>query len=163
MTETKDLEIAISELKHSIKIHLLIMAGPSQQLCAFLVKTIDLLEDDDIQRKKQETLLLAFSIVEAIAVHVQQAIDARGQVAKNKGNHMPENVRSYSDNILITLGQVRGLNDKRVAKTAVLVAIGKALDALGTFTGAVYPTIFEVDGRQLNNHQTRPGEQAETL
>lgn len=149
---TTDNSKTIEELKHSIRIHLLIMAGPSQQLCAFLVKTIDLIEDDDKKRRDQETLQLSFNIIEAVAIHVQQAIDARAKVAKEKNNIMPENVRAHSDQILIALGNARGHADKSAAKTAVLSSIGKALDALSTFTGAVYPTIFDIDGNRLNNN-----------
>ena len=47
----------IGELKHSIRIHVLIMAGPSQQLCAFLVKVIDLVEDVDIDLGVLEDLV----------------------------------------------------------------------------------------------------------
>lgn len=151
---------SVAELKHSIRIHLLIMAGPSQQLCAFLVKTIDLIEDNDVERKQQETLLLAFNIVEAIAIHVQQAIDARAKIAKEKSNPMPENVRVCSDQILIALGKARGHTDKSEAKTAILSSIGKALDALSTFTGAVYPTIFDINGNKLNNMNAQPDDQA---
>lgn len=154
---------SLTELKHSIRIHLLIMAGPSQQLCAFLVKTIDLIEDEDKDRKQQETIALAFNIVEAIAIHVQQAIDARAKIAKEKSNPMPENVRVFSDQILIALGQARGHANKSEAKTAILSAIGKALDALGTFTGAVYPTIFDINGNKLNNMNADPDDQAGPL
>lgn len=153
----------INELKHSIRAHLLIMAGPSQQLCAFLVKTIDLVEDDNAERRQQETMALAFNIIEAVAIHVQQAIDARAKIAREKSNPMPENIRAYSDQILIALGKARGHTDKSAAKTAILAAVGKALDALGTFTGAVYPTLFDIGGNKLNNFNVSPEEQAGPL
>lgn len=150
----KDDESAwITELKHSIKIHLLIMAGPSQQLCAFLVKTIDLIEDNDQQRKEQETLQLAFNIIEAVALHVQQAIDARSKIALQKNNPMPENVRAFSDQILISLGNTRSHPNKSDAKTALLSSIGQALDSLSSFTGAVYPSLYDINGNRLNNKE----------
>jgi hypothetical protein len=141
---------SLLELKHSIKIHMLIMAGPSQQLCAFLIKTIDLLEDEDQDRKQQETLQLAFNIIEAVAIHVQQSIDSRAKQAKEKSNPMPEHIRINSDNILITLGRARGHDDKRAAKNAILASIAKALDDLSTFTGSGYPVIFDADGNILS-------------
>ena len=142
---------SLEDLKHSIRCHLLIMGGPSQQLCAFLVKTIDLLEDNDEERREEETSILSFSIIEAIALHVQKAIDERAKVAKEKENPMPENVRIYSDKILITIGKVRSHSNKLEAKQALLNIIGKSLDLLSTFTGAVYPTLFQLDGTQINN------------
>lgn len=148
----------VNELKHSIKAHLLINGGPSQQLCAFLVKVIDLVEDDNQGRKKEETKALAFNIIEAVGLHVQQAIDARHQVAQKSNVGMPDNIRKHSDEILIAIGKARGFDDKSKAKTCILSAVGKALDALGTFTKAVYPTLFDIDGNKLNNHEVKGGE-----
>jgi hypothetical protein len=150
----------IEELKHSIRIHLLIMAGPSQQLCAYLIKVIDLVEDTDIPRRKTETLQLAFSIVEAVAIHTQQAIDARNQVSKQKNNPMPEAVYRYADELLVVVGQARSHPDKIEAKNSVLAVVGKALDALGTFTGSTYPTVFDSAGNRLNNHEKKQSDAA---
>jgi hypothetical protein len=154
--KTTDDSVEIIELKHSIRIHLLIMAGPSQQLCAFLVKLIDLVEDIDIPRRKTEALQLAFSITEAIALHVQQAIDARDRLSKQTDQNMPESVRRHADEIMIAVGKARGHTNKIEAKNSILVAVGKALDALESFTKGVYPTIFDSAGNRLNNHQKRP-------
>lgn len=150
----------IAELKHSIRIHLLVMAGPSQQLCAFLVKVIDLVEDEDIPRRKAETLQLAFNVTEAIAIHTQQAIDARNRVSKEKGIMMPENVRKHADEIMIAVGKARSHPNRIEAKNSILAAIGKALDALETFTKAIYPTIFDSAGNKLNNHEKKPADAA---
>ena len=151
MTEVITDSLEIGELKHSIRIHLMIMAGPSQQLCVFLVKVIDLVEDTDIVRRKSETLQLAFSIIEAIAVHTQHAIDTRTKVAKEKGIPMPENVRKHADEIMIAVGKARSHSNKIEAKNSILQTIAKALDALGSFTTAVYPTLFDSAGNKLNN------------
>jgi len=153
----------IAELKHSIRIHLLIMAGPSQQLCAFLVKVIDLVEDTDIKRRKAETLQLSFCIIEAIAVHTQKAIDARYEVSKKKSATMPESVRIYSDEIMIMVGKARSFDDKVAAKNSVLQIIAKAFDALGTFSKCTYPTLFDSSGTKLNNHDKGPGDKAVSL
>lgn len=144
------------ELKHSIRMHLLIMAGPSQQLCALLVKVIDLLEDESPERRKNETMQLAFNVTEAVALHVQQAIDARDKLSKQKGNPMPENVRKHADEIMIAVGKARSHPNKIEAKNSILQAVAKSLDALGSFTGAVYPTLFDSAGNKLNNHDKKP-------
>ena len=158
---TKPSESAeIEELKHSIRIHLLIMAGPSQQLCAFLIKVIDLVEDEDLPRRKAETLGLAFNIVEAIAIHTQQAIDARNVVSKEKNAPMPASVRQHADEIMIVVGKARSHPDKVEAKNSVLAVVGKALDALGSFTGAIYPTIFDSARNKLNNHDKKQSDVA---
>jgi len=151
MTEVITDSLEIGELKHSIRIHLMIMAGPSQQLCVFLVKVIDLVEDTDIVRRKSETLQLAFNIIEAIAIHTQHAIDTRAKVAKEKGISMPENVRKHADEIMIAVGRARSHSNKIEAKNSILQTVAKAFDALGSFTMAVYPTLFDSAGNKLNN------------
>ena len=149
----------IRELKHSVRIHLLIMAGPSPQLCAFLVKTIDFIEDVDIDRCRNEMLALSFHIVEAIGIHIQRSIDVRA--AKVSG--MPEHVKRRSDEILVIIGKSRGISDKIAAKNAVLRAMAEALDALGSFMKTTYPTIFDSKGNQLNNFEAAAGAVAQPL
>lgn len=141
----------INELKHSIKIHLLIMSGPSQQLCVFLMKLIDLIEDTDIDRVNAETAQLSFSIIESVAIHIQNAIDTRYSSSKDD-NKMPEHIRRHADEIIVAVGKSRSHMNKIEAKNSVLSAVAKALDALSSFTGAVYPTLFDSAGNQLNNN-----------
>lgn len=129
------------------------MAGPSQQLCAFLIKVVDFFEDEDQERRKQEMVALSFHIVEAIAIFVQQQIDVRAQRAESTGNPMPEQVRKCSDEILVIVGKSRGLANKIEAKNNVLKTVGGALDKLGSFMKATYPTIFDSNGDQLNNFE----------
>ena len=100
MNESPDSE-EIRELKHSIRIHLLIMAGPSPQLCAFLVKTVDFIEDTDFDRRRNEMLALSFHIVEAVGIHIQKSIDVRAA----KMPEMPEYVKHRGDEILVIIGK----------------------------------------------------------
>lgn len=144
---------AIDELKHSIRIHMLILGGPSQQLCAFLLKIIDLIEDDKSERRLEETSRLAFSIIEVVGIHTQQAIDSRYEVSRKKEHIMPESVRRKSDSILVAIGEARSTDDMVLAKNHILIAVASALDSLSTFTGSTYPTLFDSTGNRLNNHQ----------
>lgn len=158
MNESPDSE-EIYELKHSIRIHLLIMAGPSQQLCAFLIKTIDFIEDTDLSRRRNEMLALSFHIIEAVGIHVQKSIDLRAA----KAPEMPDHVKRRGDEILVIIGKSRGLPDKIVAKNAVLRTIAEALDALGSFMKSTYPTLFDSKGNPLNNFEATVGAVAQPL
>ncbi len=139
----------LKELKHSIRTHLMIMAGPSQQLCAYLTKLLDFFEDADAERRNKESNALSFAIIEGVALFVQNSIDERGEKAKALGQEFPQSIRKASDNIMILVGQSRSLEDKIVAKYAVLRAMAEALRALSSFTKAAYPELFDSAGHPL--------------
>jgi hypothetical protein len=139
----------LEELKHSIKTHLVIMNGPSQQLCVFLIKLIDLLEDQEPIRKRKEMEALIFAIVEAVALHVQDSVDVRGRQAAARGQTFPVHIQHQANNLLVIVGKSRGLPEKLVAKIAVLREVADTLRALSSFTKAKYPDITDVAGNIL--------------
>jgi tagatose-1,6-bisphosphate aldolase len=134
----------LDELKHSIKIHLLLMNGPSQQLCAFLIKLMDFIEDDDKKRKQEEIDSLSFSIIEGLAFYLHRYIDE--QVSKKE---IPMYVKEASNNLLIKIGESRNLNDKIEAKYVVLSAISNSLKRLAEFTKSDYPRLFSAKGSEI--------------
>lgn len=148
MTDFVD-EHALRELKHSVRMHVLIMGGPTQQLCAFLLKTIDFFEDNNPVRRNQEVLSLSFSIIEGVALFVQKSVDERADKAKSMGQEFPHRIRLASDNILIMVGKSRNLENIIAAKYAVLKSVADALRELGAFTKAVYPQIIDANGNVL--------------
>lgn len=139
----------LEELKHSIKMHLLIMQGPTPQLAVFAVKVIDFLEDDNIERKNAEMAKLAFAIIEALVIHVQQSIDIKAQQAVSKGSTFPPHIQQRADHLLVVLGKSRSLPDKIVAKSALLREIAEALRSLADYTKAKYPTLTDIVGNPL--------------
>lgn len=139
----------LEELKHSIRIHLMVMGGATSQLAVFLVKLIDLIEDADPVRKNEETAKLAFALVEATALHVQQSVDARAAQAITRRQPFPTSLQAKSDNLLIIIGKSRGLPDKIVAKNAVLKEVAETLRALSNYTKARYPDMTDVSGNIL--------------
>lgn len=139
----------LEELKHSIRMHLVIMQGPTPQLAVFLIKIIDFLEDNDNVRRREEMAKLAFAIVEAIAIHVQQSIDGRAQQAAAKGQQFPTGIQHKSDNLLVVVGKSRSLPDKITAKNALLRETAEALRSLSTFTKAKYPDLTDSAGNIL--------------
>lgn len=138
---------SLEELKHSIRLHALMMNGPSQTLCAYLIKLIDILEDSDVERRNKELNILSYSIVEGMALFVQSSVDQRIEKAKASGIAVQDSVRISSDAIIIAIGQSRGLADKIQAKSNVLKVVSDALKALSVLTKAVYPEITDVNGK----------------
>lgn len=140
---------SLEELKHAIRVHVLIMNGPSQQLCVYCTKLIDILEESDMAKRNEELDILSYSITEAIALFLQTSIDQRLEKARSIGQAIPQHVKSSSDNIMITIGQSRGIEDKKMAKLSVLKSISAALKALSSFTKSVYPEILDVNGNPV--------------
>jgi hypothetical protein len=145
---------SLEELKHSIRLHLLLQAGPTPQLCVFLVKVFDFIDDlykvlaladghreELLEKIAKEMDVVSFSIVETIALFVQRSIDDRMTKAASQGQTAPESVRRHGDEIFMTLGKCRGLPDKIAAKNMLLKGVAEALRALATFTKASYPEI----------------------
>jgi len=134
----------IKELKHSVKMHLLIMSGPSQQLSAFLLKLIDFLTDDDENRVVTEMNQLSLSIVEALALHVHTHIDKH-----QLGDKIPQPMRTRADEIIVTIGKVRSLEDKISSKYVILRAVATVLKQFGEFTHSNYPKMTDLQGNVL--------------
>lgn len=134
----------LEELKHSIKIHLLLMNGPSQQLCAFLIKLMDFVEDHDNKRKQEEIDLLSFSIIEGLAFYLHRYIDE--QISKKD---VPTYVKESSNNLLIKIGESRNLNNKIEAKYVVLSAISNSLKRLAEYSKSDYPRLFTAKGAEI--------------
>lgn len=132
----------ILELKHSIRTHMMMLGGPSPQLSVFLLKVVDFLEDADETRRNSEMANLAFAIVEAVALHVQQSVDAKSK----KDSELPKHISSKSDGLLVIIGKSRGLPDKIQAKEAVLKEVAEVLRSLSTYTKGKYPEITTASG-----------------
>lgn len=139
----------LEELKHSILLHRILMGGSSKQLAAYLVKLIDFLEDPDHAHRDAEMGRLAFSMVEGLAVFVQQSIDDRAQRALAQNITFPSRIKQAGDNLLVVIGRTRSAADSIEAKNAVLRAIANALRELSVFTKATYPTITTSTRQEL--------------
>lgn len=136
-----------AELKHSIKMHMMVADGPSPQLCVFLTKPIDWLEDPDDERKIKEVASLAYAIVEAIALLVHKAIDVRHQQLTHANKPFPATLRRKGDQLLVVVGKTRGLSDKIVAKHAVMTEVASAIKAYAEFNKTKCPTLQDITGK----------------
>jgi hypothetical protein len=137
---------AFKELKHSIRVHMIIANGPSSKLCEYLLKLLDMFDDADKNVRDKETFELAFAIVEAVALNVHRSIDERYERAKNLRQPFPADLRAVNDNIMVHVGKLRSSDDKVTAKNIVLKATAEALRKLSAYTQAAYPDIYNADG-----------------
>ena len=140
---------ALDELKHSIRMHLIMMNGPTQQLCSMLLKLPDVLGDSNQERRNKEVIELAFVVVEGMALYVQRSIDERAERASSQGQVFPQAAKSGGDGILVAIGQHRSSGDKIAGKNAVLRVVADALRGLSAFTKSIYPDIYDSNGVQL--------------
>ena len=139
----------IEELKHSIRTHIIIMNGVSDQLCAYLLKLIDFMTDNDTARRDKEVAHLSYSIVEAASLYISGTIDSFADKYSGEGKEFPEDVKQKSDSVLIEIGKWRSSQDKISAKNAVLAAAASTLNAFSASTGTQYPQLVDINGTPL--------------
>lgn len=139
----------LAELKHSIRIHTLIMQGPSPELAVYLLKVIDFLEDTDQARREAEMAVLAYKLIESSALHIQRSVDARLRKLAADNKPIPTQVQVRGDHLLVVVGQTRSLPDRILAKDTVLKEIADCLRALSAHTGSKYPDLTDSAGRIL--------------
>ena len=128
------------ELKHSIKMHLTVMNGPTPQLAVFLIKIIDFLGDCHDHSHAIEKL--SYAIVEAIALYVHQSIDTsikRGEI-KSSVSH---------DKLILLMAKNRDQTDLGLAKLALLKEVANRYRELAVVTNAKYPILTDCDGNIL--------------
>lgn len=134
MTQNPD---ALRELKHSVTTHLGIMGGPTDQLCALLLKVVDFI--DDSPKREAEMFKLSYYIIEGLAVYVHRFLDAKP---------VTDSVKEVVNDILVTVGRAR--NAKTVdAKYAVMRSMATALAAVGAVTHDRYPKLLDSNGNPL--------------
>lgn len=169
------------ELKHSVRIYLLLFGGPTKDLAARLLKVIDILEDsnaseivDDsngmrsalIKRRETESYLLSLAIISDIAdrliIDVQNHIKWCKQTAFNmiRSKTAEPIVDEHITKLELACNNLINVfyNTRRnpqiqcsIAKNSLLNNIASTLDVLSASSGEVYPTIFNMAGTKLNN------------
>jgi hypothetical protein len=134
----KPLKDGIEDLKHSIRLHLAISGGtPTIELGNIAIKLIDVMEDDDIKRAREELHLMAFNLVlnmVRIAATRLRSIDA------DAGN-------TYLKMISREL-------ELKKPKVEFLEILQMVFDDLRQKTGDNYPRVTLLDGRPV---PSRPG------
>jgi len=140
------LNIALVELQHSVRTHIIVQAGPNPQLCVFLVKLLDIIDDlnvavhepadkeDRLQRVEGECRTLAFCIIESLAVWLAQSMDDK---------NLPTHVEDCGKQLLVLVSKARALDDKIAAKTFILYGLADAIRVLKKHINVPYPDITD--------------------
>jgi hypothetical protein len=139
----------VEQLKHSIRTHVVIMNGVSDQLCAYLLKMPDFLTDTDFNRRDSEIASLSYSIIEAAALYVSGTIDSFSEKYISEGREFPEEVSGKSNAIIVQVGTNRGSRDKIGAKNSIMKATADALNAFSQFSGTQFPQLVDINGIPL--------------
>jgi len=135
---------ANSEFKHSIRIYLLIYNGPTSELAAYLIKSIDIIDSLIINNDPTRELIgLSYAIIESVANHVSKHV-----ASINAAKGLTEEIMNLNDELLIAIIKLRKI-DKIQAKYNLLRIISKLLNALAAATKSEYPTICDVHGNKL--------------
>lgn len=135
MSEIND---AMSELKHSIKLYLSFSGGPSEYLCSILLKLIDCFDDLESGKSPKEDLDgLAFIIVEKLFSDIELTTNR-----ERMKSPCPPELWNYSrtrDTYTDTIG----------GKYCVLRDMSKALKLLSSHNGILYPKITDLAGNEV--------------
>lgn len=116
---------ALKELKHSVYTHLILQGGPNPQLCVFLTKLLDCMDDMNAvihngrhtahaERLEQELLNLSFHIIESLAVWLANSLDEK---------KAPAHIYSKAQNLLLLTAKTRKYPDRIASKNIVLRGI----------------------------------------
>jgi hypothetical protein len=127
------IRIALDELQHSVYTHAMIQGGPNPQLCVFLTKLLDFLDDvyaacqyEDSRSARLadvevEIIALSFHIIESLAVWLATSVN---------DDKFPAHLRHQGQQLLILIAKVKQLPDKLAAKDIVLRAIADMIRSL---------------------------------
>lgn len=121
---------ALKELKHSVYTHLLLQGGPNPQLCVFLSKLLDIMDDMNIaiinktaspERAEQEILDLSFHIIESLVIWLTSSLDDK---------KTPPHVGDKLQNLLLLVSRSRKFPDRIAAKNIVLRGLAELIRIL---------------------------------
>ena len=98
---------SLDELRHSVRLYMILMNGPNAQLAALLLKTLDFIDDEDERRRNDEMAFLSLVIVQAIAIHTERLIDTKKAEVEHKGMNFPSQLKQKGDNLLIEINRTK--------------------------------------------------------
>lgn len=130
----------VEELKHSVKLHLDMAGGPSTELCVYLVKIIDFLNEPD-EDHTAEMNKISFAIVGSLSIAVFKSVVKR---VNDSEEVSPALLKSAER--LMELTKDMNPPDPIVAKNLMLDALSDVLVGLNDITGIEYPEISHAGG-----------------
>lgn len=133
----------LDELKHSVRVYLLITRSPSPQLATFLLKVLDFVDDPDPARRDAEIAKLSLHIAVGTVFIVHKMMEHVMESTKD------DSLRVQSDELLVAVAKTRQIDDPIVAKSVLLVQLAAAMRILGGKAKVNLPSILDCDGKPL--------------
>jgi len=143
----------LNDLQHSVYTHVMIQGGPNPQLCVFLTKLLDFMDDlyaanqssTDMDARiasvEAEVKALAFNIIESLAIWLATSVD---------DPKFSDHLQHQGRQLLILVAEARKLPDKLIAKDVVLRAIASMIRSLKVDNPKLaYPDIKDVRNNVL--------------
>ncbi len=134
----------LEELKHSIRVYLLITRSPSPQLATFLMKIVDFLDDEDQERRRREMGKLALHIVVGSVLLVQKLMQHQMESAADDPP-----LRLRCDELIVAIGKTRRMDDPIAAKNFLLKTMADGLRELSGRSKITFPAIADCAGNPL--------------
>lgn len=147
------MRVALDELQHSVYTHVMIQGGPNPQLCVFLTKLLDCMDDlyaatqfEDSRAARlvdveAEASALAFHIIESLAVWLAVSVDS---------DKFPAHLQNQGRQLLVLVAKVKKLPDKLAAKGVILRAIADMIRSLKAANPKIaYPDVKDAKSNVL--------------
>ncbi len=133
----------LDELKHSVRVYLLITRSPSPQLATFLLKVLDFVDDPDPARREAEIAKLSLHITVGTVFIVHKMMEHVMESTKDNS------LRVQSDELLVAVAKTRQMDDPLAAKSLLLAQLAPAIRTLGGKAKVNLPSILDCDGKPL--------------
>lgn len=120
-------------LLHAIRTHLLVMQGPTKELCQFSLKMIDILIDSDRSRKQFESVQLLKMLVDNMLESIKETIDIIEESEVEKGKVLSPAMDTTRQKIVNTLSLYAKASSEADIKGAYENAIDEIAKAFKMF------------------------------
>ena len=139
-------------LLHALKLHLTVMQKPTEALCSFSLKFIDILTDTDDNRIKEESRRLLIMVSKNIVDSIIETIDKIEETEVSKTSVLSPaivNIRTSLKNSKSEFLSINSDTDYTTKYSMLVAEIGKSMKVFG-FCGLVKDmAIINVNGEKL--------------
>lgn len=141
----------IKHLLHATKVHLKVMQKPTESLCRFTLKIIDILTDEDAERKEEESKILLIMMLNNILESIIETIDQIEKDSMTKSNVLSPamaNIRRDLKTFIIK-ESVRDLIKLKTTYEKAIIDIAKAMTLFNLYGLAPCIKLDDIQGNQI--------------
>lgn len=141
----------IKYLLHATKVHLKVMQKPTESLCNFTLKIIDILTDDDIERKEDESKILLILMLNNILDSIIETIDRIEKDTMTQSNVLSPamtNIRRDLKTFLIK-ESVRDVIKLKSTYEKAIIDVAKAMTLFNLYGLAPCIKLEDLQGNQI--------------